>query len=100
MNSGAPHGSILGPLLFICYINGFPPILKKSMAFLYPDDTAILMKGKNVSDITRDLNTEMRVLERWFIANTLAVNTTKTKCSNRFKDKFEPLNVAQNASCG
>ena len=72
------QGSILGPILFICFINDFPrsTILK---AFMFADDTTCLISGKNLNDIVNVLNTEIQSMALWYKSNKMAVNTSKTK---------------------
>ncbi len=52
-----PQGSILGPILFLIYINDLPEasLLKD---FLFADDTVLLAKGKNVEELTNFVNVE------------------------------------------
>ncbi len=99
VNSGGPQGSILGPLLFICYINDLPNCLSSSDSFLYADDTAILVKGKCVESIEQTLNDEFKRVDKWFSCNKLSVNTSKTKSmlfsSNRFRDKDKNLIIEE-----
>ncbi len=64
MSSGVPQGSILGPLLFICYINDLPNILTKAKAFIYADDTALLVKGHNLESIEKELSDEFNVVTK------------------------------------
>ena len=73
-----PQGSILGLLLFICYINDLPEYLEKASAFIYADDMALLVKGKNIDHIQNSLSSESNMICRWFNANRLSVNNTKS----------------------
>ncbi len=76
---GVPQGSILGPLMFLCYINDLPTHVRFSTSYLYADDTAIVMKGKNVNDITHGLTSDLQTITKWFAANKLCLNAGKTK---------------------
>ena len=76
---GVPQGSILGPLLFILYINDFPQVCGQHITtFLYADDTAIFIEGKNDEELQTTLNTLMPKVAEWFITNQLSLNTDKT----------------------
>ena len=75
---GVPQGSILGPLLFILYINDFPHICDNMTTYLYADDTAIFMEGRNEHELQNSLNRLMPKIAEWFIANQLSLNTDKT----------------------
>ena len=80
LNIGVPQGSILGPLLFLLYINDFPNICKKSSCILYADDTAIFFEADNASALQTSLNMELPRICKWFKTNKLSLNTTKTFC--------------------
>ena len=78
-NCGVAQGSILGPLLFIFYVNDLPKVCSKTKVILYVDDTAILCKGKNIAQIQNTLNSEMSLCSDWFTQNKLHQNVSKTK---------------------
>jgi hypothetical protein len=72
------QGSILGPILFLCYINDFW-LATTLFTVLFADDTTGLGKGKNLGELTAYVNTELQKISNWFRANKMAVNAAKTK---------------------
>jgi hypothetical protein len=78
ISCGVPQGSILGPLLFLLYINDFNKISSKFVPFIFADDTNIFMKGKSLDDLVCDMNEELKKVVIWLQANKLSLNVVKT----------------------
>ena len=78
LNISVIQGSILGPILFLCYINDF---WRSTTLFsvLFADDTTCLAKGKNLQNLTQYVNGELKKIANWFLSNKMAVNAGKTK---------------------
>ena len=76
---GVPQGSVLGPLLFIIYINDLHKCLKYSNCVQFADDTTIYVTGESLNDTFKYLNNDLTTLVEWFKANCLSLNLPKTK---------------------
>ena len=76
---GVPQGSILGPLIFIIFINDLPNIFPGAHFILYADDANIIVTGKTHKEIEEVINQVILKLTTWVKLNSLKLNTTKTK---------------------
>jgi hypothetical protein len=72
------QGSILGPILFLCYINDLHSVTSL-LTLMYADDTFTLDSGEDLDTLIRNVNIEINKIAVWFRANKLAVNISKTK---------------------
>ena len=75
---GVPQGSILGPLLFIIYINDIPNISTLAKFILYADDANIIITGDSIEEIHSQLDQLIKGLIKWVDSNGLAINLKKT----------------------
>ena len=78
LSCGVPQGSILGPLLFLLYVNDMPQAVNSEL-LLYADDTCLIYTGKDIQKIEEQLNSDFASLCEWFIDNKLSVHFGEEK---------------------
>ena len=110
IRSGVPQGSILGPILFLLYINDIPSYISESSSIdLYADDSTVYESGYQLENIQKQLQKTVNKVKLWCKLNNMAINSTKTKCmliSTSIKlKKCAKLNISvdnhqiENVSC-
>ena len=84
LTCGVPQGSILGPLLFIVYVNDIPAVIKHCKTWQYADDTQLVhsYNPKNINaqtKVSQNINIDLESINNWCQNNFLSLNASKTK---------------------
>ena len=78
INIGVPQGSVLGPLLFLIYINNLHNIVTYSDIHHFADDTNLLYASKSIKDINRKVNLDLKNIIHWLRASKISLKADKT----------------------
>ena len=76
---GVPQRSVLGPLLFLIYINDLHTAINYSKVYHFADDTNLLNISKNPKELQKQVNIDLKLLHSWLIANKISLNCSKTE---------------------
>ena len=75
---GVPQGSVLGPLLFLLYVNDLCRSSDKLSFYLFADDTNLLYADRDINSLERVVNAELSKVQEWLVANKLTLNVKKS----------------------
>ena len=95
ISHGVPQGSVLGPLLFIIFINDMHNSIEHSKMHHYADDTNLLLTDNSLKKINKYVNHHLSLLCHWLRANKLSLNTSKTEIII-FRPKNKQINKKLN----
>jgi hypothetical protein len=94
VTSGVPQGSILGPILFICFTNDMAELFTDCKVLSYADDTQLIVSGRSKNEVKKKLEALIRIAQSWYTRNSLKNNASKTEIiviGNKRTDDKTPI---------
>ena len=99
INCGVPQGSVLGPILFLLYINDMPRSTNLFTS-LFADDTGLFLSSPDLNNLISKANKELEKVATWFNSNKLTLNISKTKYLIFKSKKMVISNLSSNLKIG
>ena len=78
LSIGVPQGTVLGPILFLIYVNDLSSCVENALVIMYADDTTILCKGKTPLELQVNMESALHFVGTWLNKNRLVVNASKS----------------------
>ena len=79
INCGFPQGSVLGPVLFLIYINDLDNAVKQTEIHHFVDDTNVLYFSKSLKDLNKKVNYDLKNIVKWLRGKKISLNASKTE---------------------
>ena len=97
---GVPQGSILGPLLFLLYVNDLAMVSNAFWSVLFADDTSLFISGKDAESMSVTINNDLSKIQKWLYCNKLSLNVSKTHMIFTARNKISTdLDIKINEVC-
>ena len=93
INAGVPQGSVLGPILYLIYVNELPYISDQFSTCLFADDTTLIFESENKYDLFNKCDSGVNLFFQWCCANRLSINISKTNLM-LFSNILSPIDIA------
>ena len=101
VNIGVPQGTVLGPILFLLYVNDLPSIITDALLSMYADDSFLCSSAFSIKEACNKLNSCLIHVSNWFKENRLLINTSKSHfmvigTQSRIKNINETITITLN----
>ena len=99
LDIGVPRGSILGPLLFIVFMNDIVLEVRNTRMEMYADDSTLYTRGHTIESVNNTLSTDAQPIHQWIVHNRMVLNFEKTECmligtTQRLKENMANISIA------